>query len=177
MIQKMLYYPFKLLLTIDSVIMLPIVFCVKCGIRIIPSSIWCSLILCFFVPIVLTVIVLRICNRLPQDSMEQGSILQIEQADTECLPVYLGYFFVALSIPDGQIVALCFVIFILVVFLFMSQNAYYNPWFLVFGYRFYCCTIQSGLKVLVITRAKPIDAKKASFNNLRRINDNVFIDL
>ena len=52
-------------------------------------------------------------------------------ADNEFLPVYLGYFFVALSVPS--VYSLAFVYFIVFVFTFLAQAQYFNPIFVISG--------------------------------------------
>lgn len=92
------------------------------------------------------------------------------------LPSYLGYFFVALSIPGKDIQTLSLVFGILFVFVFFSRTVYYNPLFLIFGYKFYYVTKENDMKVFIISRKDIHDIKGLVFTKLRRINDFTFID-
>ena len=58
---------------------------------------------------------------LSSDSIEQASIQKLEQANDTFLPSFLGYFFVALSIPNVEL--FFFVFGIIVVFVFFSRAA------------------------------------------------------
>lgn len=100
----------------------------------------------------------------------------MEMANDVYMPSYLGYFFVALSIPNSDWIILLFVFGIVFVFTYFSQSLYYNPLFLLFGYKFYYVTKKNNLKVFIISKKDIQETKDLKFNNLRRINDFTFID-
>ena len=99
---------------------------------------WVSYVLYFAVPVLFTFLSLLLANLLSEDNIEaeegQSAIKEVEQANNAYLPSYLGYFFVALSVPHCD--TLVFVFAILFLFTFLSQTLYFNPLFLVFGYHF-----------------------------------------
>lgn len=96
-------------------------------------------------------------------------------ADNEFLPVYLGYFFLALSIPNVEMLIAVYVLIFL--FTFISQTQYFNPAFLLFGYHYYHILTGAGTRVFVIAKGKVIrNAGDVSFENLKRINDTTFIE-
>jgi len=139
----------------------------------------------FLIPIILTFISLIVANGLDSDSIEfekeedkergiNSPIKEIEQANNAFLPSYLGYFFVALSVPYCD--TLIFVFGILFIFTFLSQTLYFNPLFLFFGYHFYYLTTDNNIRIFIITRQKLKDPKKESFSKLKRINNFTFID-
>lgn len=132
----------------------------------------------FLIPVVLTYFSLLLSNWLANDSIENengvSAIKQIEPANNTYLPSYLGYFFVALSVPNCN--TLLFVYAILFLFTFLSQTLYFNPLFLVFDYHFYYMTTANNIKIFLITRKKLKDPSKLEFPKLKRINDFTFID-
>lgn len=116
-----------------------------------------------------------LCSKLlGKDAMNQGDIENVEYANDAFLPSYLGYFFVALDVPNLE--TLCFVYPLIFVFTFLSQTLYFNPLFLVFGYHFYNLTTVNNVRVFMITKKKFKDPKTISFPSLKRINDFTFID-
>lgn len=165
---------FKIMLAFNSIMLLLIVYFTR-------ETIWLpclgeyTLALYVAIPIVISAICLVLANCLSHDSIENG-IENVELANDSYLPSYLGYFFVALSIPGENMIALYLIFGMLLVFLLCSQNLYYNPLFLLFGYKFYYLTKSNGMKILLISKRKIVQVKGLEFNNLRRINDFTFID-
>lgn len=104
-----------------------------------------------------------------------GEIADIEEADNGNLSVYLGYCFLALGI--GDISVALYVFCIIFIFTMCSQSMYYNPLFLLFGYKSYLLTTETGMKLLLITRKEIRTAKGVTFERLRRINNRTFIDV
>jgi hypothetical protein len=132
----------------------------------------------FGIPVLLTFLSLLLSRKLIDESIEseQGvsAIKEIEQANNAYLPSYLGYFFVALSVPYCD--TLIFVFAILFLFTFLSQTLYFNPLFLIFGYHFYYLTTATNIKIFLITKKELKDPSKLNFPKLKRINDFTFID-
>lgn len=95
-------------------------------------------------------------------------------ADNDFLPMYLGYFFVALSISDCT--TLCFIYVLVFVFTFLTQTQYFNPMFLLLGYHFYHVTTNQGTKIFLIAKGEIIrNVNDIKFTELRRINDTTYI--
>lgn len=111
----------------------------------------------FMIPLILTYLSLIISKFLDNDSIQSDNspaIKEVEQANNAFLPSYLGYFFVALSVPHFD--TLVFVFVILFVFTFLSQTLYFNPLYLVFGYQFKRCLENgSNRKCSCTITAKP----------------------
>ncbi len=188
----MLNFIFRLLLTFNATSLILVVYAVKE--RYVLSCIfpkldflpdYISYLVYFLIPIILTFISLIVANGLDSDSIEfekeedkekgiNSPIKEIEQANNAFLPSYLGYFFVALSVPYCD--TLIFVFGILFIFTFLSQTLYFNPLFLFFGYHFYYLTTDNNIRIFIITRQKLKDPKKESFSKLKRINNFTFID-
>jgi hypothetical protein len=132
----------------------------------------------FLIPVVSTLLSLYLAKFLGSDSLEKttGSpaVIAVEQANNAYLPSYLGYFFVALSVPYCD--TLIYVFAILFLFTYLSQTLYFNPLFLIFGYKFYYLTTPSNVKIFVITKKNLRNPDNANFPVLKRINDFTFID-
>ncbi len=189
---NILNFFFRLLLTFNATSLILVVYIVKE--RFVLSCLfpklvclpdYVSYLVYFLIPIIFTFLSLIVANRLDSDSIEferiedkekgiNSPIKEIEQANNAFLPSYLGYFFVALSVPYCD--TLIFVFGILFVFTFLSQTLYFNPLFLFFGYHFYYLTTDNNIRIFIITRKKIKDPKKESFPKLKRINNFTFID-
>ena len=88
---------------------------------------------------------------------------------------YLGYFFVALSIPNLS--TLWYVYAVIFVFTHLSKALSFNPLFLLFGYQFYFVTSEDGAKIFLITKQNMKNIQDVDLSKLRRINDFTFIDV
>lgn len=139
---------------------------------------WVSYVSYFAIPVLFTYLSILMSSGLANDSIEaeegKSAVKEIEQANNAYLPSYLGYFFVALSVPFNE--TLIFVFAILFLFTFLSQTLYFNPLFLFFGYHFYYLRTETNIKIFLITKKKLKDPGKLSFPALKRINDFTFID-
>ncbi|MBX9972103.1 hypothetical protein [Cytobacillus firmus] len=193
----MINFLYRLFLTFNSTSLIIVIFLVKEQETIkwpqimsfIPDYI--SYILYFLLPVFFTYLSLLLSSLLSNDSLEKSKkviekegkertielskIAEVEQANNSFLPSYLGYFFVALSIPYFE--TLIFVFLLLFIFTFFSQTLYFNPLFLLFGFKFYYLTTINRTKIFLITRKSLKDPKNINLPNLKRINDFTFIDL
>lgn len=124
--------------------------------------------------VLLTYFGIHLCKYLSKDSIE-GEIREIEPANSTFLPVYLGYFFVALSVSSWG--AMGFIYGIVFLFTYLSQAIYYNPILLVFGYRFYYVTSADGIRCFIITKRWIRSRESLGFQKLRRINIMTYIDM
>lgn len=161
---------FKGLLTLDAISLLLVVYLIKSGTWL-PKLKEFSVIVYLLVPVIIARACVVFSEKLSKDSIE-GGISGVELANDSFLPSYAGYFFVALSVENGQYITLMVVF----VFLFCSQNLYYNPLLLIFGYRFYNLTNEKNMRIFLITRKDIKDNNDLSFRDLRRINYFTFID-
>lgn len=127
--------------------------------------------------ILLSIIISGVClwmSRFLSDDQLLEGVINVELANNSYLPTYLGYFFVALGIEDRS--TLFWVYFIIFVFSFGSQILYFNPLFLIFGYKFYYISVENGMKLFIITKRNIKSDKELSFENLKRINNYTFIE-
>ena len=119
-------------------------------------------------------IIMRFC--LKKSSIENG-VQQISIATDTYVTIYLGYFFVALSIPTKDWLTFCVVFVILNVFTYNSQTIYFNPLFCLFRYNFYEIHTELGTRIYVITQEKNIKGTSGLlFPKLRKINEFTYID-
>ena len=133
-----------------------------------------SYIIYLIIPVLIAWLCLWLSKYLPACGME-SNIEEVELASHAFLPNYLGYFFVALSIPN--ITTLIYVYTVIFAFTHLSKALSFNPLFLLFGYQFYFITGKDGTKIFLITKQKMKSYLDAELNNLRRINDFTFIDM
>lgn len=127
------------------------------------------------IPIFLTALSFFIVRHLPKDRLAKVAIGEIELANNNFLPTYLGYFFVSLGIND---IPTLIVVFIMIyIFTCLSQTLYFNPIFLIFGYHFYFIKTNKNIKIFLITRKRLKIPGENGFENLRRINNYTFIDI
>ena len=176
---------FRLFLAFNSTSLILVVYLIKKG-KLLTSFFPClpdmphfvSYFCYILVGVILTYISLLFSNWLDFDSVEsekgESTIKEIELANNSFLPSYLGYFFVALSVPNFE--TLIFVFGILLLFTFLSQTLYFNPMFLLFGYHFFYLTTHNDIRVFLITKKKLKNPSTINFPSLRRINDFTFID-
>ena len=166
---------YHMLLTANSIVLLIIIYIVKEKLFIQKLGELFSIILYTLLPITLTYLCIKLSSCLQNDRTNLN-IERIELANDAYLPSYLGYFFVALSIPTKDTTTLYFIFFIIFIFIFCSQALYYNPLFLIFGYKFYYVTNSKKMKIFIISKREINGDGNLIFENLKRINDYTFID-
>lgn len=114
--------------------------------------------------------VLSITKLMDNDDVEKSR--EVSLADNEYLPVYLGYFFVSLSVDKNS--TLIFVYVMILVLITMS-DAYFNPAFLLCGYHYYRVTTISGTEFFLICKSSVRNAGEIKNTKLKRINDRTYI--
>lgn len=121
---------------------------------------------------------------LDQDVIERSKVEEFEQANDFYLPIYLGYAFVAISLPTLKSFLLFFVLMLIV--LARTRFFYFNPIFLVLGYKFYFIKQIDNSKILVVSKKeiKTIDelfedsnGDMRSYIVLTKVNEYTFLIL
>ncbi len=171
------YMMFNFLLSLSASAYVVVIFLIKEGITfsILPQQLKCvSYIAYLMVPVLIAWLCLQLAKKLSVCGME-CQIEEVELASHSFLPNYLGYFFVALSIPNTT--TFIYVYVVILVFIHLSQALSFNPLFLLLGYQFYFVTGEDRTKVFLITKQKMKVYQDVELNNLRRINDFTFIDM
>ena len=126
------------------------------------------------IPVILSKISLYIAQGLSRETLTGCE--EIILADNEFTPVYLGYFFVALSVSD--FITMIFVFGVVTVFVVLLRAQYYNPIYLIFGYHYYHITTKEGTKIFAILKGDVIRKCQCdNFGNLIRINDSTFMEV
>lgn len=179
-----LNFLFRILLTINATSLLIIVFLVQKSYTLsyfFPHLTWLgsvsplfSYLIYITAPLVSTGVSIYLSRWLGADGFAEGELTEIAFANNSFLPSYLGYFFVALSVPDLD--TLIFIYGILFVFTFRSQALYFNPLFLLYGFEFYEVTTRRGASIFLISREKYKLPSDVVIQAARRINDFTFIE-
>ena len=163
---------YQFLLTLNATSWMIVVYAVKSKWQFFDLSPFASGVCMLLIPVFLSVVALGVARGLGTDSLHHCK--EIELADNEFLPVYLGYFFVALSIPD--LPTLVFAYAILFVFTWLSRTEYFNPLYLLFRYHYYHVRTEHGTRIFVIVRGPVMrHADEMSFDRLKRINDTTYL--
>lgn len=137
------------------------------------APIWTSYIIFSIVPLILTLLSIAFKGMLSKDNINYN-MQSIEDGNNAFLPSYLGYFFVALSVNSVE--TMVFVYLIVFIFTYFSQTLYFNPLFLLLGYRFYYMTTVNSVKLFIISKKEINTTRGLVFPELRRINNTTFID-
>ena len=162
---------YKMFLTLNATSWVVVIYGIKEEWTIAPLPSWIFGGLLLLAPVLLSVASIFLTLLLSKDTLENCGTL--EEANSSFLPIYLGYFFVGLGIAKLQ--HLAFIYLIILVFTYVAQTQYFNPIFLLFGYRFYNAETSEGTHVFLIARKNFRRADEARFSNLRRINDTTYI--
>ena len=171
MILNLLY---KLILTLNATLWMVVIYGIKEKWSVCSVPSWMIGVVLLMLPILLSLGSLAVARKLGDDSLTkcQESTL----ADNEFISIYLGYFFVALSVPDD--VTMLFLYGIIFIFTFLSQTQYFNPLYLLFGYHNYHVLTAQGTRVFVIARGKVIrNPLYMSFIRFKRVNDTTYLSI
>lgn len=164
---------FRILLSANATSWFVIIYAINKQCTFGGMSIWICGIVYLIVPVLFSLLSLFLFRFSGNDKLTECT--EFSLADNEFLPVYLGYFFLAVSID--QIETMVFVYIIIFIFTFLSQTQYFNPIFLLFGYHYYHVLTPEGTRVFVIARGKVLRNKSnICFNKLKRINDTTYIE-
>lgn len=169
---------YRLFLAFNSTYLIVVVYLIKGGYRFTvlqQYSQYYSWALFILIPIALTAFSFLIAKKLPTDQLRGSSVTEIELANNNFLPTYLGYFFVSLGVND--VPTLVVVFGIIYVFTFLSQTLYFNPIFLLFGYHFYFIKTNKNIKIFMITRRLLKAPGNEDFDQIKRINNYTFLEL
>lgn len=166
-------YIYRFFLTINATFWMPIIYIINknYSIKSLPAMFFGIILI--IISIMLSLISIKLTNFLGEDSLSECK--EYNLADNEFLPIYLGYFFLAVSISKVETMVVVYLI--VFIFTYLSQTQYFNPIYLMFGYHYYHILTMKGSRVFVIAKGKVIKNKDyISFNHLRRINDTTYIE-
>ncbi len=169
---------YRLFLAFNSTYLIVVVYLIKesyCFTSLQQYSLYYSWALFILIPVVLTAFSFLIARKLPTDQLRASSVTEIELANNNFLPTYLGYFFVSLGINDVPTLVVVFAI--IYVFTFLSQTLYFNPIFLLFGYHFYFIKTNRNIKIFMISKRQLKTPGNENFDQIKRINNYTFLEL
>ena len=162
---------YKLFLTLNATSWVVVIYIIKEDFTIAPLPAWLFGIFLLIAPVMLSALSIFFTLLMDKDTLE--NCVDVAEANNSFLPIYLGYFFVGLGVEKFQ--HLVFVYLIIFMFTYVAQTQYFNPIFLLFGYRFYNAKTSKGTKIFLIVKKNIRRASDIRFKNLRRINDTTFI--
>ena len=144
---------YRLIMTFNSTFWIIVIYGIKSNWDIIGNRTVTAVVL-VLIPMVLSVITILFSRWFLTSKDKFPDCNSISLADHEFLPVYLSYFFVALSVPDDF--TLIFIYMLVFVFSFLSQSQYFNPILILFGYHYYHFSTVAGTNFFVVSRGNVI---------------------
>lgn len=168
----MVNFLYKLLLTFNSTSWVVVIYGIKQKWTIANCPYWIISIALLLIPIFTSFISILCFKRLSKDNVTMCS--QVENINNAFIPTYLGYFFVGLSIDNYQL--LIFVYAVIFIFVLIGQGQYFNPIYLLFGYKFYNVLTSKGTRLFIITKRNIRSIKESEFPVLRRINQTTYVE-
>lgn len=168
----MVNFLYKLLLTFNSTSWVVVIYGIKQKWTIGNCPYWIISIALLLIPIFTSLISILCFKRLSKDNVTMCS--QVENTNNAFIPTYLGYFFVGLSIDNYQL--LIFAYAVIFVFVLIGQGQYFNPIYLLFGYKFYNVLTSKGTRLFIITKRNIRSIKESEFPVLRRINQTTYVE-
>ena len=160
----------RILLTFSSTVWMLVVYACKSNYTIGSFHILISSAIYISCSVILSYIVLLL-TKLP-DSDTIPEIRTLSLADNEYIPVYLGYFFAALSVNNNSTMI---IVYILVFFMIIRTNLYFNPAFLLMGYHYFHVTTINGTEIFLISKQDERNPENIKNLEVKRINDVSYI--
>ena len=93
---------------------------------------------------------LPLCTYFEQETLDTSKIESIEAANDNYLVNYIGFFLIATDMNDY--VTLWLVFAFLFCLVYKSNVSYFNPAFLICGYKFYIVTTDLKTRIVLITK-------------------------
>ena len=90
---------------------------------------------------------LLLCSYFEPKTLDIKTIESIEAANDNFLVNYIGFFLIATDMEDCVTLTLVFLFLLYLVF--MSNVSYFNPAFLIFGYKFYIITTDLKTRIIL----------------------------
>lgn len=112
---------------------------------------------------------------LSPERVDGTSFKSIELVNDTFLPIYLAYFFVALS--TTSYISFVLVFGVVLIFVYRSGGAYFDPMYVLRGYKIYAATSNTDVKSYIITQQILKGVGDLKFEGLRRVNDFTFIEI
>lgn len=186
-LEKMFKWIIMLFISIVSTSLMMTIYFIKSSYWLIPvgekEMVYINVLIYIAFPFVLSYIILLLLKRIcPKDSIK-NAVKGIKPIDNDYIPVYLGYIFVSLSIPNpsaGIIDMWTFmVVYSIINFVIVSSSTVcFNPIFIIFGYTYYAVKTQGNVTVFIMSKRKiGKNESIVSFCQLKKITETVFIEV
>lgn len=102
---------------------------------------------------------------------------EIKSIESVAMPTYIGLFVIALELTDNPLhEATAVLSLLLVLWGYFERVFYFNPIWLIFGYRFYEVKSSRNNTFTLITKQSDLKGEK-HFINLRRLNNYTFLEV
>lgn len=102
---------------------------------------------------------------------------EIKSIESVAMPTYIGLFVIALELTDNPLHEATAVLgLLLILWGFFERVFYFNPIWLIFGYRFYEVKSNRSNTFTLITKQSDLKGEKR-FVNLRRLNNYTFLEV
>lgn len=109
------------------------------------------------------------------ERVDSPSFNSVELVNDTFLPIYLAYFFVALS--TVSYLSFCLVFGVVLTFVYRSGGAYFDPMYVLKGYKIYAAISTNDVKSYIITKQILKGVADLKLDGLRRVNDFTFIEI
>lgn len=107
------------------------------------------------------------------DKLQAKNVKPIESI---AMPTYIGLFVISLEISDNTLdQAVSVLVILLILWSFLERVFYFNPIWLLFGYRFYDAYDNENNSYTIITRQANLKGA-IEFENLHRVNEFTYIE-
>lgn len=203
-LEKMLKWILLFIFSIISTSLLPVIYLIKSSYYIIKKECWIyrivekvlganiieglstlavlNITIYVISPILLSLVTLFWVRIFCSEDSIKKSVQEVSVINNDYMPIYLGYIFVSVSIPNpaiGEIDLLTLIVVYLLVNVFItaSRSLCFNPIFVIFGYSYYSIKTKLGTNLFVITRKKIRKSDEdVKFEKLRKITEVVYIE-
>ena len=125
-------------------------------------------------PIMLSFFSLLLAEKQATDLYAPEKIVTLRLADTEFLPVYLGYFFVSFSVHNWYA---CVIVFVVVSAFACAAHAFvFNPFWILCGYHFYHIETGKNTMIFAVIQGSVISkAEEVPAGNYYEISNSTYI--
>ena len=185
-LEKILKWLFMLLVSISSTALMVAIYFIKSSYWLLSVgedwSVFINILIYICSPFVLSYFILFIFRHCFSVDSITNPVAEIKSIDNEYIPIYLGYIFVSVSIPnpsEGMIdmITLIVVYVIINLVIISSSTVCFNPIFIIFGYTYYAVKTQGNVTVFVISKNKiGKNNSRVTFPRLRKITETVFME-
>lgn len=184
--EKLIKWCIMFFFSITSTLLLPSIYFIKSSYWMILADtnrgIWLNIMLYLLIPVILSFVFILFFKKVSAKDSIENEVKSIEPVNNEYIPIYLGYIFISVSIPNpcaGEVdwITLGIIYFLINLIITQSRSLCFNPLFILFGYGYYAIITGSNVKLYIITRRKVGKrSSKLTFPNIRKITEIVYFE-